>query len=162
VIATYRIAVCNMSFCGGTAAPEVPASERDHKRRSASGKLAVSDSIHTAFLTAYLLTGSCEQSQDSVEEAVRICNTPLDRSELLRNTVRAALRYPPKDANDYPLHPALDRVRMLPNPERRCFILRCLVGMNTGLVARLLLLKASDVSQYTEAGMRLLADVLNA
>jgi hypothetical protein len=34
--------------------------------------------------------------------------------------------------------------------------------MNTGLVARLLLLKASDVSQYTEAGMRLLADVLNA
>lgn len=158
MIATYRIADCEMFFPTESTAPEVRRQGRGQDGRSSKRKLAaISDTIHTAFLTAYLLTGSCEQSQDSVEEAIGRCNTPLDRSELLRNTVRAALRSPATDTDDYPLHPDLARVTKLPNFERRCFIMRCLAGMNTRLVARLLLLKASDVSQYTVAGMRLLA-----
>ena len=113
--------------------------------------------LESAFLTAYLLTGSAAASQASVEEAIEAWDPHSGPPALMREAVAAALAREIGHSHDVSVPAPLRRVMELPASMRRCFILRCLVGLTASVTGALLSLSRSQVDRYTRGAMSALA-----
>jgi DNA-directed RNA polymerase specialized sigma24 family protein len=113
-----------------------------------------------AFLAAHLLTGSAEQAESAVMEAVDSWDPDDDSEEaLFERVLNIALRGPISDAPDSPasfLPPELQAVLRLSPQLRRCFVLRILAGLSRQVSARLLRVDCRRVDQYTSAAIKVL------
>ena len=125
-------------------------------RRTAvfAGARTQDEMINSAFVTAYLLTGSAAAAEASVEEAIERWDPSSGAPALIQQAARTALSRRVEDLNDFLVPALLTRVMKLPGYMRRCFVLRHLVGLPAAATARLLCLADSDVDQFTSDAMR--------
>jgi hypothetical protein len=119
--------------------------------------------INRIFLAAYLITGSAAQAEHAMLEAIDSWSADRSESDLLEQTIRAALQ--PKDEQAQPagnradpecgrLAGELQAVVRLSPQLRHCFVLRVLVGMSRQACSQLLDLTRQGVDQHTCAAMR--------
>ena len=121
----------------------------------------IKHAVGMAFRTAHLLTGSLQQAEDAVLEAIDHLDRDCDSREiLLRDAISAAVRRPSMEPSSLEsVEPAeLRPVLGLSEPLRRCFVLRVLVGLSRPACSRLLQLHAEAVNDYTCAAVQRLAD----
>lgn len=128
----------------------------DHSNSSEEHGLAAM--VNLAFVTAYLLTGSAGASEAAVEEAIQSWESCSDGPGLLRQTASAALRRSSRNLGDLSMPAPLSRLMHLPVSIRRCFVLRCLLGLPPNVTGRLLSLSKGDVDRNTSTAMQSLAD----
>jgi hypothetical protein len=106
--------------------------------------------IDKAMLTAYLLTGSLKQAENSVLSGIRLWNPNTESEETLFNWVmmEAVASDDSSFTVDIELPVELQNVFTLPLSIRRCFVLRILVGMKVEGCARLLNVTSQFVNLY--------------
>lgn len=121
--------------------------------------------VDRAFLAAHLLTGSPEQAECAVLEAVASWGPDRSEDELLNQVLRAAVRRAAQDAeapgdeadsSGIFLPAALQAVLRLAPLLRRCYVLRVLVRLPRHVCACMLDLPVQRVDQYTCAALRCL------
>jgi hypothetical protein len=123
---------------------------------------AVMPVIDRALLTAQLLTGSLEQAEKAVLEAIDWWNPSEEPEVLFHRVVEAAARQSQEvpassEASRLHLPNELKAVlRLAPQP-RNCFVLRILLGLGTQGCARLLRSNSKQVEDYTRAALQGLA-----
>jgi hypothetical protein len=126
---------------------------------------SVEHTISKAFLTAHLLTGSIEQAESAVTDALASWDKDKDSlADLFQAVLDAAVRRqdsgPPSskgpDAAGSLLPSELQTVLALSLELRRCFVLRMLAGLSVAMCARLLQLHPRRVKQYTCAALKCL------
>ena len=124
--------------------------------------------ISRAFYAAHLLTGSIQQAERAVLEAIDSFDPHHGNGEtLFRNALQAAVQnaITPMLAADTKSSEAvgvclpaeLQAVLDLAPDLRRCFVLRALVGLSRRASALILRLSARRVDEYTCAALRCLA-----
>ena len=124
---------------------------------------SVEQTISKAFLTAHLLTGSIEQAESAVRDALASWDRDKDNLEdLFQAVLDAAVRRQdsgapsskePESAGSH-LPSELQTVLALSVELRRCFVLRMLAGLSVAMCARLLQLHPRRVKQYTCAALK--------
>lgn len=126
---------------------------------------AIERIFRRAFLTAQLLTGSMEQAERAVVEAIGSWNPGEESEEILFvNVLNAALRTQsvhgesssnkPDAGSQLPVE--LRAVLRLAPELRRCYVLRLLVGLSPQDCGRLLRLHSRRVDRYTCAALECL------
>jgi len=127
--------------------------------RTLTEPAALEKAIARAFLTAHLLTGSRENGENAVLEAIDAWDgQKQDEDELFEHVVSASVRgrgTAGADHGDVSLLPAeLRAVVSLPRHLRHCFVLRTLAGLSQAECARMLRLHPLFVGQCTCAAMK--------
>ena len=121
--------------------------------------------IDRAFLAAHLLTGSPEQAECAVLEAIASWSPDRSQDELFEKVLHAAVRGAAEDAQslaneadspDTSLPGPLQAVLRLAPLVRQCYVLRVLVRLPRKACASLLDLSLQRVDQYTCAALRCL------
>jgi len=125
--------------------------------------------IDRAFLAAHLLTGSLEQAESAVLEAIASWTPSAGEDALLERVLHAAVRGTAEDAhspaNDAPgtyLPAALQAVLRLEPLPRHCYVLRVLVGLPRQVCASLLRLSFERLDHFTCAALKCLPVVAGA
>jgi len=116
------------------------------------GRRATDHGIGKAFLTAHLLTANRKQAENAVLEAILHWDLDQGTEEaFLHRVAHAAIRAQDEcessGADCLPLE--LQAVLDLSPRQRRCFVLRVLVGLSRQACARLLHLDIFHVDRYT-------------
>ena len=121
--------------------------------------------IDRAFLAAHLLTGSAEQAERAIMEAIALWGPDQSDNELFEQVLLAAVRRTVEDvqsiANKVDLAGAtfpaeLQAVLHLAPKLRQCYVLRVLVALPRQACASLLHLSSHQVDQYICAALRCL------
>ena len=134
----------------------------EHSVRINAGQVRDVDSMRRLFLTAVLLTGSVQQAEDAVLDAINLIDMEQGTPEaLLKRTVVAAINK--RSANPQSPEDAKSRSSMLPwellsviylSPRlRHCFVLRILHGWSREISASLLGVEASQIDEQTRAAV---------
>jgi DNA-directed RNA polymerase specialized sigma24 family protein len=113
-----------------------------------------------AFLMAHLFTGSSEQAERATLEALDLWNPDVETEEVLLHRVvdgaaSQVISNRPNLGGAY-LPDELRAVLKLAPQQRRCFVLRILVGLPAQVCARLLRLHPRRVDQLTSAAVEFL------
>ena len=124
----------------------------------ASGQgIEIAETIHEAYLAAYLLTGSAEVAESAVVQAVEAWR-PEEQSErdlvmlVLKTAVRGSSG-PAPVANHLALPAELDAVLRLPREPREAYVLRFLAGLSRDASAELLGLPRAKLDEYASAAL---------
>ncbi len=124
---------------------------------------AIVRAVDHAFLTAHLLTGSLQRSEEVALRAIDSWNPREEAGEaLIRKIVDAAGGQidgdsPDSDASGAYLPDELKAVLRLAPRLRHCFVLRILEGLPAQACAQLLHLQRDEVDDYTSAALHRLA-----
>ena len=119
--------------------------------------------INRAFLAAHLLTGSAEQAERAITQAMAMWNPDQNDDELFGQVLRAAAQGSFEDVQvnsngvdtlGMPLPAELQGVLRLASQLRQCYVLRVLVGLPRQACASLLQLSSQQVDHYTCAALR--------
>ena len=124
-----------------------------------------------SFLAAHLLTGSSQRAETAVMTAISVWN-PLeeDEDELFMVTLRTAARREMK-ASRVKLHEEatsclclpieLRRVLKLSPRQRRCFVLRVLIGLPAAVCAQILIMDVLHLERYSRQAIKSLIVLTN-
>jgi hypothetical protein len=118
--------------------------------------------LHQAFLTALLLTGSAERAEAAVIGGISASDLDYQcEEELLFETVKSAIQLNSEIPRQFkralsilPLE--LRSVLLLPLLSRQCFVMRVLVGLNLEACAKILHLDIHKVEESTLTAMETL------
>lgn len=121
--------------------------------------------IDRAFLAAHLLTGSAEQAERAMMEAIALWGPDQSDNELFEQVLLAAVRGTVEDVHsiankvdlpgaDFPAE--LQAVLRLAPKLRQCYVLRVLVRLPREACASLLHLSSHQVDQYMCAALKCL------
>jgi hypothetical protein len=120
--------------------------------------VGIGETIHEAYLAAYLLTGCAELAESAVLNAVEAWR-PERQSErelfmlaLKAATVRGSTG-PEPVANHLALPPELEAVLRLPRELREAYVLRFLTGVSREASAELLGISRAKLDEYASAAL---------
>jgi hypothetical protein len=118
--------------------------------------------LSRAYLTAYLLAASSERAENAVMRALDSWDPKhTGAAALLNRAVSFVVQESgPRPAAEEPsrlnMPPALRRVLRLPRAQRRCYVLRILLGWPAQVCSRLLGVDVEEVDECTCAALRAL------
>jgi DNA-directed RNA polymerase specialized sigma24 family protein len=103
--------------------------------------------VNQALATAYLLTGSGERAEASVEAGMGSWDPDDQPERLLQSVAAAAVKYVETDVDDWRLSSELQSVMSLSREPRRSFVLRVLLGLPPQVCARLLRVNVEELKE---------------
>jgi hypothetical protein len=122
--------------------------------------MALENHVRDAFLAALMLTGTIEAAEQAVSEAIATSGCGVAVDELLVATAKCAIQIPdgrsPRAGLPSSLPPELQRLFLLSSIDRKCFVLRMLMGLTLETTSGILNLHIDEVD---EALCRALSDL---
>src|SRR5262245_37063972 len=111
--------------------------------------------IEKAFVTAHLLTGNIRTAENITIDAIGNWNPREEAPEVLfGNVLKIAARTPSIASEEGQVSEELRRVLRLNPSQRRCFVLRILVGLSAETCAEMLEISAHRVDCNTRAALQ--------
>jgi hypothetical protein len=119
-------------------------------------KHEIAQTLTTAFLTARLLTGSMTAAEDSVTGALDRWDPVGSPESFLEAVAEAASKYDGRGSDSHGLPRELQGVVGLSINNRRCFVLRILLGLPKCRCEQMLGLSAREIDESTCAALKTL------
>jgi hypothetical protein len=111
--------------------------------------MATESDVRDAFLAALMLTGTVEAAEQAVSEAIATLGSVIAVDELFVATAKCATRISgrcsPRAEIPTSLPPELQRLFLLPPVDRKCFVLRILMGFTLETSSGILNLRRDEV-----------------
>ena len=113
--------------------------------------MAVENDVRDAFLAALMLTGTIEAAEQAVLEAIATSGCGVEVDELLVATAKCAIQTRdgrlPRVEIPSNLPPELQRLFLLSSVDRKCFVLRILMGLTLEMSSGILSLNRDEVDE---------------